>query len=122
MDKEKIKTFANKVYSDMAMAMLKDLGYRALEAPATAPARALLANAEQVDLVLCDVVLPGGVSGPEFAETAQKHYPDINIIFMSGYAAAATKSNSILASGGVLLNKPFPRAELAKVLREALDH
>ncbi len=107
---------------DMAVAMVKDFGYRALEAAEAASAQALLANGTQVDLLLCDVVLPGGVSGPAFAEAAQQNAPDIKVVFMSGYAAEAAKSHSFMGSGGVLLNKPFQRAELAKVLRKALDH
>ena len=105
----------------LAVRMLEGLGYRVIAAAEAESARAVLGQ-EQVDLVLCDVVLQGGVSGPEFAEAAQRHDPDIKVIFMSGYAAEATESNSILGLGRVLLNKPFRRGELAKVLREALDH
>ena len=105
----------------LAVRMLEGLGYRVVDAVEAESARAVLGH-EQVDLVLCDVVLPRGVSGLEFAETVQRHDPDIKIIFMSGYAAEATKGSGALGSGRVLLNKPFHRRELAKVLREALDH
>jgi hypothetical protein len=84
-------------------------------------ARAALEQ-EHVDLVLCDVVLPKGVSGLVFAETVQQHDPGIKVIFMSGYAPEAAKDSGILGSGRVMLNKPFHRHELAKVLRKALDN
>jgi CheY-like chemotaxis protein len=106
---------------DLAAQMLKGLGYRVIEVPDAAKARKLLAERTQVDLVLSDVVLPGGLSGPEFAEKARTTHPDLKVIFMSGYPAEAAKRNGFLGSGKVLLAKPFQRQQLAKALREALD-
>jgi PAS domain S-box-containing protein len=106
---------------DFAVQMLKGLGYRVIEVPDAAKARKLLAEGTQVDLVLSDVVLPGGLSGPEFAEEARTTHPDLKVIFMSGYLAEAAKRNGFLGSDKVLLAKPFQRQQLAKALREALD-
>ena len=73
------------------------------------------------DLILSDVVLPGGISGPEFAEAAGKTHPDLKVVFMSGYPAEAAKRSGRLGSDKVLLNKPFQTKQLAAALREALD-
>jgi PAS domain S-box-containing protein len=105
---------------DLAVQTLEGLGYRVSGAPDAARARKLLAEGTQVDLVLSDVVLPGGTSGPEFAEETRTIYPDLKIIFMSGYPAGAAKRYSFLGSDKVLLNKPFKRYQLAKALREVL--
>jgi PAS domain S-box-containing protein len=104
----------------LAVRMLEGLRYRVITAPEAKSAQAVLEQ-EQVDLVLCDVVLPGGVSGPQFIEAALQDNPDMNVIFMSGYTAEAVKNDSILSTGHVLLNKPIRKVELAKALREALD-
>ena len=104
----------------LAVIMLEGLGYRVIEAAEAEGAQTVLEQ-EQVDLVLCDVVLPGGVSGPKLVETAQQRDPDMKVIFMSGYTAEAATKDIILASRNVLLNKPFGKVELAKVLYEALD-
>jgi PAS domain S-box-containing protein len=104
----------------LAVRMLEDLGYRVVDVPQTAAALEVLAGGEQVDLVLSDVVLPGGTSGPEFAEQVRTRYPELKFVFMSGYPAEAAKRNGFLGSGNVLLNKPFRKQQLADALRETL--
>ena len=106
---------------DLSVQMLEGLGYRVINAPHAARARELLANGTHVDLVLSDVVLPGGTSGPEFAEEARTLRPDLMVIFMSGYPAEAATRNGLLGPDTVLLNKPFHRRQLATALRTALD-
>lgn len=106
---------------DLAVRMLKDLGYRVIQVPDAAGAREVLAAGRRVDLVISDVVLPGGTSGPEFAAEARARDPGLKVIFMSGYPARAAMRGGFLAADNVLLTKPFRRHQLAKVLREALD-
>jgi len=105
----------------LAVRMLESLGYEVIHVDVAAGARDVLAAGTSVDLVLSDVVLPGGISGPEFAEEARLTYPELKFVFMSGYPAEAANSKGFLISGQVLLNKPFQRSKLAQVVREALD-
>lgn len=105
----------------LAVAMLKGLGYRVIDVPDAAAAQMILRRDGNVDLVLSDVVLPGGTSGPDFANLARTLDPDLKVIFMSGYPAEAAKRNGFLGSDKVLLNKPFQRRQLAKSIRDALD-
>jgi len=67
------------------------------------------------------VVLPGGVSGPEFAATAKDLYPKLKIVFMSGYTAdhLHTQSNQP-GFDETLLTKPFELTDLARVTHDAL--
>ena len=105
----------------LTVRMLQSLGYRVIDVADAASARAVLAEKKSVDLILSDVVLPGGVSGPEFAEQVWMDFPDLRIIFMSGYPAEAARRNGFFTSGQVLLNKPFHKRQLAVALREAMD-
>ena len=98
---------------------LRDLGYRVLEAWDARSARNALAHNEPVDLVLSDVVLPGGTSGPDFCREAGVLHPGMKFLFMSGYPAKAGGSIPILAGDIELLRKPFGRGELARALRTA---
>ena len=100
--------------------LLQDLNYRVIDVADAAAAHATLGGDRQIDLVLSDIVLPGGTSGPEFAEQARTLNPDLRIIFMSGYPAEAAKHKSFLDSDQVLLNKPFQRRQLAEALHQAL--
>ena len=104
----------------LARHLLENLGYRVITVPDAIAARERLAEGKPVDLVLSDVVLPGGISGPALAEQLRAAYPALRVIFMSGYPAEATKRNGVLGSEQVLLSKPFQRSQLAKVLRQAL--
>ena len=104
----------------LAADTLKGLGYCVIAVAAAAPARDVLASDTPVNLILSDVILPGGTSGPEFAEEIRATHPSLEIIFMSGYPAEAAKRNGFLGSNRVLLNKPFQRRQLAEAVHEIL--
>ncbi len=96
---------------------LIDLGYRVLSASQAAEARAVLSESESIDLLLTDVLLPGGVSGLAFAKEAIGGHPDLKVVVMSGNIV----DQSDLGSVTPLLRKPFRRRELAETLRHCLD-
>ena len=104
---------------ELVAIMLESMNYQVVEAVDATDAEKVLARYTP-DILLLDVVLPGGTSGPDFAATTQKSYPDLKTIFMSGYLADAANHSGLLDSKSVLLNKPFERQQLAKSLRDAL--
>jgi len=104
-----------------AVAALVGLGYRVLEAAdAGAAMKVLEEEAGNVDLLLSDVVLPGGVSGPEVAAKAKDIYPNLKLVFMSGYAANLYTHDKIPGFDETLLSKPFKLAYLAKIIHDTL--
>ncbi len=78
-------------------------------------------RAPGVDLLLSDVVLPGGRSGPEIVTEAQRRHPDLKSLYMSGYAAGGMPHQGRLPEGAALLNKPFTKHDLAQKVRAVLD-
>lgn len=104
----------------LTVGLLNNLGYTVFEAADAHDAEVTLARVGRVDVVLSDVVLPGGVSGPDFVEKAVKKNPGTRVLFMSGYTAGATKNNGLLNDNAPLLNKPFARAELAEAVQSVL--
>ncbi|MDA1132056.1 MAG: ATP-binding protein, partial [Proteobacteria bacterium] len=106
-------------FRQLCVTMLRNLGYVVHDVGAAAPAREYLNSGADIDLVLSDVVLPGGESGPEFAADALHAKPDLKVVFMSGYTADAANRVGFLNS--VLLHKPFEMRKLATAVREALD-
>jgi two-component system cell cycle sensor histidine kinase/response regulator CckA len=96
--------------------MLVRLGYTVVDA-ADAPAayRAMEQRSGNVDLLLTDVVMPH-TGGPEIARRLQSLYPDLKVLFMSGYAA-----NILPETGAGYLPKPFSPQALAAKVREVLD-
>ena len=105
---------------DLTVVMQEQLGYGAIGVAEAAGASAALKR-HDVDMVVSDVVLPGGTSGPRFAEQIRPLYPDLPFVFISGYPAKTAIHRGFLSSHQVLLNKPFERHQLAQALRRALD-
>jgi CheY-like chemotaxis protein len=105
---------------DLVVAMLESLGYEVLSASEGADAIDILRATPRIDLVLSDVMLPGGLLGPEVAQRVKQARPDLPVLFMSGYADAEARSSGLLAEGATVLNKPFRRHDLAHHLRVAL--
>jgi PAS domain S-box-containing protein len=99
---------------------LAGLGYRVTEAKDAREALDVLAGDSGFDLMLTDVVMPGGLEGPALAERARAHRSALKVIFMSGYSEANAMGQG-LAADARLLSKPFHKLELARALREALD-
>ncbi len=103
------------------VAELTRLGYRVSQASAAAEALATLRDHDDVDLLLTDVVMPGGMNGRELADEALALRPGLRVIFTSGYTQDAINDNGRLAADVDFLPKPFRRQDLARKVREVLD-
>ncbi|MEP1766037.1 MAG: ATP-binding protein [Sulfitobacter sp.] len=99
---------------------LRRLGYTTLSAETVDAAFAQLALHPDIELVLSDIVLPGGASGLDFAARAKAEGNDIQIIFMSGYPVSPNAGSDAPMSEHTLLKKPFGGDELAVAVHEAL--
>jgi PAS domain S-box-containing protein len=105
----------------LAVALLSGLGYQVMEAGTAAAALEQLASTTRVNLLLTDVVLPGGMNGRELAEAAARRAPGLQVLYMSGYTENAIVHHGRLDADAELLQKPFRRADLARAVRRALD-
>jgi CheY-like chemotaxis protein len=106
---------------ELAVLMLRGLGYEVLEAHDGKSGRAMLERAPGVDLLLADMVLPGGMSGREMADEAARRNGGLKVLFMSGYAANAAQLNGWVDRGADILQKPFRKRDLAIKVRSVLD-
>ncbi len=104
----------------LAVTLLGDLGYEVMEAGDGASAIAAMKSRSRIDLLFTDVILAGGMSGPEIAAEAKCIQPAMRILFMSGYPSEAMIRRGELEQGADLLNKPFRKADLARKVREVL--
>jgi CheY-like chemotaxis protein len=103
--------------------VLRELGYRVVEASTGPAALALLeqAGGAEVDLLFTDVVLPGGLNGEQLALQARERRPGLKVLFTTGYARNAIVHHGRLEAGVQLITKPFTYADLAAKVREVLD-
>ncbi len=100
---------------------LSGLGYTVLEAGDGKTALALLEGAPEIELLLSDVVLPGGLSGPDIVAAARCQRADLKSLFMSGHIAKGTSNPVRLPEDIGLLRKPFTKHDLAQRVRAVLD-
>jgi PAS domain S-box-containing protein len=100
--------------------ILEGLGYTVLDAATPGRAEALaLEHAGRVDLLLTDVVMPE-MNGRELAGRLQALYPDLKVLYMSGYTADVIAHRGVLETGVHFIQKPFAKRALAEKIREVL--
>jgi two-component system CheB/CheR fusion protein len=100
---------------------LGELGYQVVEA-ANAAAGLQLLEEQSIDLLLTDIVMPGGINGHELARRARQRWPQIKIVFTSGFSEARLNGDlGPLPASTPLLSKPYRKEDLASAAREALD-
>jgi signal transduction histidine kinase len=100
---------------------LENLGYSVVSVANGEDALSAIESMESIDLLLSDVMLPGGLSGREVATEMKRRRPEVKILLMSGYAKEILRGEDPLGSGDALLNKPFQLTELARKVRGMLD-
>jgi signal transduction histidine kinase len=104
----------------LVMRQLSGLGYRAIETGSGPEALEVL-NREPVDLLLTDIVMPGGLDGVDLARIAIEKWPALKVVLTSGFPEARIDIESEMLRSLHLLSKPYSRAELATMLRSTLD-
>jgi len=104
----------------LVISLLQRLGYNILEAGDGTEALAALQVSSRIDLLLSDVVLPGGVSGLDLAKQVTDRYPGIKVLFMSGYPDARHHHGPMIETYQ-LLGKPFGKLDLAQKVRAVLN-
>ena len=101
--------------------VLRELGYRVIEAHDGATGLRLLEKQNRdIQLLLTDVVMPE-MSGPALAEAARHLQPELKVLYNSGYTRDAIMRDGKLEAGVDLIAKPFTFASLAAKVRELLD-
>jgi len=101
--------------------MLRELGYRVVEAhDPTSALRLLERQDEPVQLMLTDVVMPI-MSGRDLADSARQLQPGLRVLFTSGYPRDAIMQSGRLEDGVELLSKPFTYIMLSERVRSLID-
>ena len=96
---------------------LRDAGYVVTTAEDGPSALRILEGPIEIDLLITDVGLPGGLNGRQVADAARVKRTDLKVLFITGYAETAAVGNGLLAPGMHVLTKPFEIAELADKIK-----
>jgi len=107
---------------ELARRTLVQDGYNVLEAHHGQEALKVCEQWEgPIHLLLTDVVMPGGLSGPDLAEQLTATNPELEVLYISGYVEEAIAQRGILNSDIAFLQKPFSPIDLSRKVREVLD-
>ncbi|NLD37824.1 MAG: response regulator [Desulfatiglans sp.] len=106
----------------MTTMMLESLGYKVLEAKRPDEAIAKAAEySNKIHLLITDVIMPD-MNGHQLSEELRAAYPDIKILFTSGYTSDVIANRGILDDGVNFLPKPFSKKDLALKVREVIGN
>jgi signal transduction histidine kinase len=105
---------------EYARAVLEELGYKVFEAVTAADAMRFVEEGARIDLLFTDVVLPGGASGRQLADSMVLLRPDLPVLFTTGYTRNAIVHHGRLDPDVQLLNKPYTQQDLARKVRELI--
>ena len=107
---------------DMVVQILRSQGYTVLEANSGRQAIEVWESTKRpVDLLVTDMIMPGGILGAELAERLTGKSPALKVIYTSGYTPGMAGRDVSLMEGRNFLAKPYTVAELASFVRKCLD-
>ena len=106
----------------LVIKVLENLGYRVLQAQSGPRAIDVWReHGSTIDLLITDVVMPGGMNGFELAERLRRTRPSLKVIFTSGYLGDVSRGDFPARETDAYVAKPFSLPELARLVRRTLD-
>jgi PAS domain S-box-containing protein len=101
---------------------LSQLGYHVLESVSGVETlKVWEQHRKEIDLLLTDMVMPGGMTGKDLAARLLNENPKLKVIYTSGYSIDVVGRNFPLEEGVNFLAKPFGAHRLAQTVRNCLD-
>ncbi len=87
--------------------MLRKLGYEVISTGTPDETIEMVReHTGRIDLLITDIVMPG-MNGRELADRLQELYPELKLLFMSGYTADVVAHHGVLDDGLNFIQKPF---------------
>ncbi|SEM27401.1 His Kinase A (phospho-acceptor) domain-containing protein [Bosea lupini] len=105
----------------LCVEQLEELGYAVIEAGDGPSALKILETKQPIDLLVTDVGLPRGMNGRQLADAARVHRPDLEVLFVTGYAENAVLNHGHLEPGMHIMTKPFEMEVFARRVRDLID-
>jgi CheY-like chemotaxis protein len=90
---------------EVAVTYLAEMGFTVLSAVDGPSALEVSARTPAVDLLLTDVVMPGGMNGVILAQQIRQQHPEVKVIYASGFPSSTLVERRQLHVDGPLINK-----------------
>ncbi len=105
----------------MLVTALRRLGYQVYAAENGPEATRIWPEIrDKVDLLITDMVMPGGMNGCDVAAALRKDRPDLRVIFSTGYSEDLLGVD-MRELDGAFLRKPYSRTRLSQIVYEAME-
>jgi len=95
-----------------ASMQLRGHGYTVTVASSGPEALSLVETLDRPDLLFTDMIMPGGMTGKDLADAVRGRWPDLPVLFTSGYAQDAMIGANRMDKGATLLAKPYSAVQL----------
>lgn len=106
----------------LAESILERYGYRIFATGSTAEALSVWEkDSAEIDLILTNMILPGGTLGRDFAQQCETQKPELKTLFASNYNLNMARAHGHLKLGVNFLPKPYSATALAQAVRRCLD-
>ena len=106
---------------EIAIAYLDEMAFTSFQATDGASALEILVLHNEIELLVTDIVMPGGMNGVDLVQRARDLRPDLKIIYSSGFPAEALAERSMPLFDGPLLRKPYQRHEFAAIIHRVME-
>ena len=100
---------------------IEEFGYSVVAAANGAAALDQYRSGTHIDLLLTDLVMPGGINGFEVAQAIQRDRPALPVIYMTGHSDQKAHESGV-PKNAIVLRKPFQSDKLLEVMQECLRH
>ncbi len=106
---------------ELAREYLSRFGHSILTAGDGPAALQIVSQHKHIDVIVTDIIMPGGMNGAELVQKVQKIMPSIKVIYSSGFPADALASKKFDIAASSLLHKPYRLAELGNLMYRLLS-
>jgi signal transduction histidine kinase/CheY-like chemotaxis protein/integral membrane sensor domain MASE1 len=98
--------------------LLRDIGLQVVWVRDGKAALATVERDPRIEIVMSDIVMPGGMSGLELARAMRQHHPGLPVLLTTGYSQYAPQ---VVKEGFILVEKPYRRDVLAASIQRAAE-
>jgi PAS domain S-box-containing protein len=106
---------------EIALSYLSELGYHGLKAKDAMSALAIVLDRGDIDVLVTDISMPGGMNGVELAREVKRISPKVKVVYCSGFPAETLADRNRSPVDGPLLHKPYQRSEFAAMILHVLE-
>jgi signal transduction histidine kinase/CheY-like chemotaxis protein len=99
--------------------LLRDIGLQVLRVSDGKSALATFKRDPTIEMVMSDIVMPGGMSGLDLARTLRELHPELPVLLATGHSQYALEA---VKQGFILIEKPYHRDVLAASIRRAAEY